>query len=97
MENKNRLKFFLLILMSILVISSFIISPYREEIDITDKPTNYNAVLVLKLIYIIILFIETCYFVLTKFTFKKILNYTALLILIYIVIQFYILSNQITP
>ena len=82
MKKQNIVKILIFIIIFILFLLSLLIKPYRLELDLIEKQINHNAVLVLRLIYIVVFIMEFIYFVSTKFT-KKLVDIFALLILFY--------------
>jgi hypothetical protein len=87
MKKQNIVKILIFIIIFILFLLSLLIKPYRLELDLIEKQINHNAVLVLRLIYIVVFIMEFIYFVSTKFT-KKLVDILALLILVYSLIKF---------
>lgn len=68
---------------------SFLISPYKEELDVDQKIINDNGVLVLKLVYILVLVIGSLYFF--KYKIKK--DTSSVIMLLIVIFSFYKFST----
>lgn len=69
-------------IIALFVCGSFLISPYKEELDVNDQIINDNGVLVLKLVYLLVLIIGALYFFRYKIK-KDVLSVMMLLILFF--------------
>lgn len=75
----------LLISITILLLS-FIVSPFRDELDLIEKQVSENGLLVQRLIFTLIILLSLAYYLIKGFKFK-VLQFLNLIIGLYAIVK----------